>query len=265
MTTTSHKRSIFFLICALTALMIASCSEPVQPEPAPAIRLDSALPKVILQGKEFTVFGRFSSVDPNDYRATIEGLPCTIRVVSQNRMLVLPHPNLLGAGYLTVAAKVAPDQQVRLSQRLYFFNSGPPFDTTTVDSVYFDDPVLKVSNPTIIYYLQDLTLDVRGFELPVDSFVVTIGPLTISNGVKANSVIKAPNGLTIPAGLLDLPDGTYPVLVSVPTRGPFASGKHVAIGPLQLAGPKEQVYPGDTLTFDRYYPDLYAVVNNVRY
>lgn len=211
------------------------------------------------------MFGSFARYDPDDYRATIEGFPCTIRAVSQGKMLVVPHPNLLGAGYLTVMMIDDPERPARLSKRIHIVKSGSPFDTTTVDSIHFDDPILKVTNPGNVYYLKDFTLDVRGFELPADSFVVTIGPLTISNAVKSNSLIKSPTGLTIPAGLLDLPDGTYPVVVSVPTRGRFASGKYVTIGPLQLTGPKEQVYPGDTLTFDRYYPDLYAVVNNVRY
>lgn len=245
--------------------MIASCSDPVQPFSTPAVRLDSARPLIVYPGQEFTVFGSFSRSDPDDYRATIEGFPCTIRAVSQGKMLVVPHPNLLGAGYLTVMMIDDPDRPARLSKRLHIVKSGSPFDTTTVDSIHFDDPILKVTNPGNAYYLQDLTLDVRGFELPVDSFVVSIGPLTISNAVRANSLIKTPNGLTIPAGLLDLPDGSYPVVVSIPTRSRFASGRYVTIGPLQLVGPKVQVYPGDTLSFDQYYPDLYAVANNVRY
>lgn len=220
---------------------------------------------VVYPGQPFTVFGSFTRLDPDKYQATIEGIPCTIQSVTRSSMQVLPHPNLLGAGYLTVTMLIDPDRPARLPKRLHIMKSGAPFDTTTVDSIHFADPVLKVTNPGRAWYLLDLSLDIRGLELPADSFVVNIGPLAISNATRQNSLIKTTNGLTIPAGNLDLPDGNYPVYVTIPSRGRIASGVNVTLGPLPFTAPTEQVYPGDTLTFEKYYSELYAMVNNVRY
>lgn len=237
----------------------------MQPFSTPQISLDSVPSVVNLQGSAITVYGQFPRTKAADYTATIEGIPCTVQSVTQRELVFLPHPKMLGSGFLNVALNDDPDRPAHLLQRLYIVKAGSSVDTSKVGPIRFDDPLLKVSNPSAAYYLRDLPLKLTGVEASIDEIMVKVGPLTFSNASTPNCLLKTDTGIVVAARSLEIADGTYPVTVEIPTKERIASGSTVTISPLPITGPKEQVYPGDTLTFDGYYSEVYVMVNGIRY
>ncbi|RPI66047.1 MAG: hypothetical protein EHM43_11930 [Ignavibacteriae bacterium] len=180
-------------------------------------------------------------------------------------MTFLPHAAMLGSGYLTVALNGDLVDPARLDRKLYIVRAGNPVDTSKVGPLRFDDPLLKVANPSVAHYLRDLPIKLTGVPLPIDDVEVRIGPLTLSNSFRPYSLLMTDTGIVVPERMLTMADGTYPVTVVIPSKGNIASGTPITLLPLSIPGPKEQVYPGDTITFDGYHSDVYVMVNGVRY